>query len=143
MVRGSGKKLAVSPVWCQWHSTTPFSSPDTTRLQSTGDQWTAATAVCTQGKSARQPWLRIEIGGVERGNAPLPGKLPSGVCLFKLREGNVSHLVSSTFPDKKPAGRVPEADAAIAGGADADVALAWMLAEREARHQVPVAHQLP
>lgn len=49
MVRRSGRKLDVSPVWYQRHVTTPFSSPDTTRLQSAGDQWTAATAVCTQG----------------------------------------------------------------------------------------------
>ena len=46
------------------------------------------------------------------------------------------------FPDENPAGGVPEADAAINGGADADVALAWMLTEGEAWHQVPVAHQL-
>lgn len=46
------------------------------------------------------------------------------------------------FPDEVPARRIPEADAAIAGGADADVTLAGVLTEREARHQVSVAHQL-
>lgn len=46
MVLGSGKKLAVSPVWNQWQTTTPFSSPDTTRFLSTGDQCTAATGDC-------------------------------------------------------------------------------------------------
>ncbi|MEQ2200938.1 hypothetical protein XENOCAPTIV_005146 [Xenoophorus captivus] len=43
MVLGSGKKLAVSPVWNQWQTTTPFSSPETTRFLSAGDQCTAET----------------------------------------------------------------------------------------------------
>lgn len=59
-----------------------------------------------------------------------------------MESGVGAHLVSSMFPEKNPAGRVPEADTAITGGADADVALAWMLTEWEARHQVLVAHQL-
>lgn len=46
-----------------------------------------------------------------------------------MESGVGAHLVSSMFPEKNPAGGVPEADAAIAGGADADVALAWMLTE--------------
>lgn len=46
MVLGSGKKLLVSPVWYQWHTTMPFSSPDTTRFLSTGDQCTAETGLC-------------------------------------------------------------------------------------------------
>lgn len=50
--------------------------------------------------------------------------------------------MSRMFPDQNPAGGVPEADAAVAGAADAEVALAWMLAEGEARHRVPVAQQL-
>lgn len=50
MVLGSGKKLALSPVWCQWQTTMPFSSPDTTRLLSTGDQCTAVTGVCVEKK---------------------------------------------------------------------------------------------
>lgn len=62
MDRGSGKQLAVSPVWYQWHTTTPFSSPDTTRLQSTGDQWTAVMAVCTQGKRASETSCQSQVG---------------------------------------------------------------------------------
>lgn len=50
MVLGSGKKLAVSPVWYQWHTTMPFSSPDTTRFLSTGDQCTAETGFCVWGR---------------------------------------------------------------------------------------------
>lgn len=45
MVRGSGKKLLVSPVWNQWHTTMPFSSPDTTKFLSTGDQCSAETGL--------------------------------------------------------------------------------------------------
>lgn len=48
MVLGSGKKLAVSPVLYQWQTTMPFSSPDTTRFLSTGDQCTAVTEVCSR-----------------------------------------------------------------------------------------------
>lgn len=77
MDRGSGKQQAVSPVWYQWHTTTPFSSPDTTRLQSTGDQWTAVMAVCTQGKSAS------ETCG-ER-TSPLPVKAKLVIFTFKLQ----------------------------------------------------------
>lgn len=37
--------------------------------------------------------------------------------------------MDSVFPDESPAGGVPEADAAITGGADADVTLAHVMAE--------------
>lgn len=46
------------------------------------------------------------------------------------------------FPQENLPVRVPEANAPVAGGADAQVTLAWMLAEGEARHQVSVAHEL-
>jgi len=53
MVLGSGKKLVVSPVLYQWHTTTPFSSPDTTRFLSTGDQCTADTELCVWEQNFR------------------------------------------------------------------------------------------
>ncbi|TNN69119.1 39S ribosomal protein L22, mitochondrial [Liparis tanakae] len=111
MVRGSGKKLAVSPVWYQWQTTTPFSSPDTTRFLSTGDQCTAETEFCVGCSAA----CSLQ-GAPERHRAD-------------------PHLVGRLLPDQHLAVRVPEANRPIVGGADADVTLTRMLAERKARHQ--------
>lgn len=44
--------------------------------------------------------------------------------------------------DQSPGPGVPEANGAISGGADTDVTLLGVLTEGEARHQVPVAHEL-
>lgn len=122
MVRRSGRKLDVSPVWYQRHVTTPFSSPDTTRLQSAGDQWTADTAVCTQGTkpSPAVCGCRCHLSPHRTEGQPVKVWVEAG-----------AHLVSGMLPDQKPAGCIPEAHAAIAGGADADVVLARMLAEGE------------
>lgn len=131
MVRGSGKKLAVSPVWCQWHTTTPFSSPDTTRLQSIGDQWTAVMAVCTQGKSQKL----VEREPLHFLSSPGWLSLHSNYDMWKsegsdvMESGVDAHLMSSVFSDKSPDGSVPDADAAVTGGADADVILACMMTE--------------
>lgn len=124
MDRGSGKQLAVSPVWYQWHTTTPFSSPDTTRLQSTGDQWTAVTAVCTQAKVHQKPVAREPLHFLSK-----PGCLSfhSNCSIWKTERN--AHLMSSIFSDKRPGGSVPEAEAAVTGGADADVTLACMMTE--------------
>lgn len=52
------------------------------------------------------------------------------MCLSDLMESGVdAHLMNSVFLDKCPAGGVPEADAAITGGADADVTLAHVMTE--------------
>lgn len=46
-----------------------------------------------------------------------------------MERGVDAHLMDSVFPDKSPAGGIPEADAAITGGADADVTLAHVTTE--------------
>lgn len=124
MVLGSGKKLAASPVWNQWHTTTPFSSPDTTRSLSTGDQCSAETGFCEENRAS----VRTAQTQQSRWEGPT---------------GARPHLMSQLLPDQRPAVGVPEADAAVGGGADADVVLTRVLAEGEARYQVRMAHQLP
>lgn len=53
-----------------------------------------------------------------------------------------AHLMSRLLPRESPVVRVPEANAAVAGGADAHVTLAFVPTEGKAQNQIFMADEL-